>query len=68
MFYVKTEYEGIPIQVTIYGDDIYTKCFNCGVEMEVDDDTLREVMKNGDLSSTRLACCENKKPKLTLVK
>lgn len=68
MFYIKTEHEGKRIKVDIYGDEIYTACFNCGKEMQVDDEMLREVMKDGDLSSTSISCCNNKKPELSLVK
>lgn len=68
MFYIKTEYEGKQIEVDIYGDEIFTTCFNCGREFQVDDEMLREVMKNGDLSSTSLSCCNNKRPELSLIK
>ncbi|CAM4101254.1 hypothetical protein L1N85_10910 [Paenibacillus alkaliterrae] len=68
MFYIKTEHGGKQIKVEIFGDEIYTICFNCGKEIQVDDETLREVMKDGDLSSTSLSCCSNKKPELTVIK
>lgn len=68
MFYIKTVHEGKQIEVEIYGDEIYTRCFNCGKEIQVDDELMREVLKDGDLSSTSLACCKTKKPTLARIK
>jgi hypothetical protein len=69
MFYLKTHHEGKPIEVEIYGDEIFTRCYNCGKEIQVDDQLLREVLADGgDLSSTSLACCSGDKPKLIRIK
>lgn len=70
MFYIKTEHEGKNVQIDIYGDEIYTVCFNCGKEMKVEDDLLRDLVSGEHFSfcSTSIACCSDKKPQLSLVK
>lgn len=68
MFYVKTTLNNKPIKVDIYGDDIYTTCYTCGKEMIVDDELLKFALQEGDLSSTKLSCCEASKPTLKRIK
>lgn len=71
MFYLKTEHEGKQIEVDIYGDDIYTTCFRCFKEFQVDEDLLAQVLEgDGDLCSTSLSCGQEKciEKKLTRIK
>lgn len=70
MFYIKTEFEGKNVEIELYGDEIHTVCFNCGKEMKVDEDLLRDLVSGEDFSfcSTSLACCKEKKPNLIRIK
>lgn len=70
MFYLKTEIDGKIREVEFYGDEIYTRCFRCGTEFQVDEHLQREVLKDdGSFSGTRLTCgCKTDKPKLIRIK
>lgn len=69
MFYLKAEHDGKPIKVDIYDDEIYTRCFNCGKEFQVDTDLIRQVLSDGgDFASTSLSCCNAERSKLFRVK
>jgi hypothetical protein len=69
LFYIKTEHQGKQVKIDIYDDEIFTKCINCGKEIQVDTEMLRDVLADGgDLTSTSIGCCRNKKPELSLVK
>lgn len=68
MFYVKTTIDGKPAEIEIYGEEIHTRCFNCGKEMQVDEEMLLEVLKDGDLSSTSISCCNNEFPRIKRIK
>lgn len=60
MFYVKTQInEHIEIKIDLYDDEIFTQCPDCGVELEVDNETLIAVLKDdGDFPSTSIYCKE----------
>lgn len=68
MFYIKTIVEGEIIEIPIYDDEIFTRCYNCGSEMQADTEMLLNVLTDGDLSSTRVACCDNEKVPLKRIK
>lgn len=70
MFYIKTEFEGKNVEIELYGDEIHTCCTNCGKEMKVDEEFLRDLLSSEDFSfgGTSVACCNEKKPQLTLIK
>lgn len=68
MFYIKTEHEGKQVKINIYDDEIFTSCLNCGKEIQVDTELLRDILADGDFASTSIGCCEKKKPELSLVK
>jgi len=58
MIYLKTNInDDIEIRISIYDDELFTTCPDCGKEIEVDTESLRMILKNGDLSSTSM-CCE----------
>lgn len=66
MFYLKTTYQGNPIEVPINGEEIYTRCTHCNEELHIDEDFLREILNDdGELAYTTLSCCQ--KPRLRLV-
>ncbi|ARK32175.1 hypothetical protein BkAM31D_21280 [Halalkalibacter krulwichiae] len=57
MFYIKAQLtDDIQINVDIYEDQIFTKCPDCEVEIQADNDLLISVLKDGDLSSTSIIC------------
>ena len=57
MFYVKTNLnKNIEIKVDLYDDEIFTQCPKCGKEIQVDNETLANILKDADLSSTSLYC------------
>lgn len=69
MFYIKSTYKGKPIELEIFGDEIFTKCFKCGKEMQVEEDLLKWILADGgDLESTSISCCETVKPTLVRIK
>ena len=69
MIYLKTTFQGKPITVNIYDDEIYSRCSNCGKEFQVDGDRIREFLEEGgDFSSVALSCCKDERPSLSRVK
>lgn len=38
------------INIDVYGDDLFTKCPDCGIEQQLDDDMLRSVEDFGGTS------------------
>lgn len=57
MFYVKTNLnENIEIKVDLYDDEIFTRCPKCGKEIQVEKETLANVLKVGDLAGTSIYC------------
>lgn len=55
MFYLKTTVDGAPKKIDIYDDEIYTRCFNCGKEFQIDSATLQQVLADGgDFASTSI--------------
>lgn len=60
MFYVKTNISNnAEIKVELYEDEIYTHCYECGKEIQVDTDILINIWTtDGDLSSTSIKCKE----------
>jgi len=57
MFYIKTNIsDNVEIKVDLYDDEIYTKCLKCGKEMQVETEILKQVLEDGDLSSSSLYC------------
>lgn len=56
MFYVKYEMsKEATLMVPITTENVYTKCFECEREIKVD---LEEILKDGDLTSTKIVCQE----------
>jgi hypothetical protein len=70
MFYLKTEIDGQIREIEIYDDEIYTTCFKCGKEFQVDTHLIIEVLKNdGDFASTAISCgCSTERPKIFKIK
>lgn len=70
MIYLKTEVDGKPQTIDIYDDEIFTTCFKCGKEFQVDLHLIQEILKGGgDFSSTSISCgCSVERPTLTLIK
>lgn len=70
MFYIKTEIDGKQRKVEIYGDELFTSCFNCGKEFPVDEELLMLVLQDGgSFSGTSLSCgCSVDKPQLSVIK
>lgn len=59
MFYVKTNLnKNIEIKVDLYDDEIFTQCPKCGKEIQVDNETLANILKDADLIGTSLYCVE----------
>lgn len=57
MFYLKTEVDGKIKDIEIYNDEIYTACFKCGREFQVESYLIKFIFEDGnDFSSTRLSC------------
>jgi hypothetical protein len=56
MFYIKYGmYEEATLAVPITTENVFTKCNKCEREIKVD---LEEILKDGDLTSTKLVCQE----------
>ena len=56
MFYVKYEMcKEATLTVPITTENVYTKCNECEREIKVE---LEEILKNGDLTSTKIVCQE----------
>lgn len=70
MLYLKSFVDGKPVKVELYGDEIFTQCFRCEKEMQVDEDLLRWILQDGgELCSTSISCgCNSEKPALVRVK
>lgn len=67
MFYVKTKTQvsdNVEIKVDLYDDQIFTACNQCNKEIEVDTQTLINVLYYGDLASTSLTCTSCTKKQL----
>lgn len=58
MFYLKTTQGGNPVKIEIYDDEIYTRCYTCGKEIQADAELILSVLENGDFASTNISCCE----------
>ncbi|MGE6379019.1 hypothetical protein [Peribacillus muralis] len=58
MFYVKTKInDQIEMKIELHDDEIFTKCPDCGVEQEVDNQTIISVLEDdGDFGSTSIYC------------
>lgn len=57
MFYVKTNItDDVELKVDLYDDEIFTQCANCGKEIQVETEELRQVLQDGDLTSTSIYC------------
>jgi hypothetical protein len=62
MFHTKFGSNCMPI------DNVFTTCFNCGNAIEIDTDMLKEILKDGDLHSTQVACCYSDNPTIVRIK
>lgn len=59
MIYFKTEVNGKLVEVDVYDDEFYSRCFVCGKEMQVSMEEIIDIYRNGgDLVSTSLAHAE----------
>lgn len=59
----------VEIRVPIYNDEIFTQCPGCGKEIQVEPDTLAEIIKDGgDMGGTSIYCkeCSLKRPNDTV--
>lgn len=63
MFYTK-----LPNKREVPIESVFTRCFYCKKEIEVDSEMLCEILKDGDLLSTQVACCSLDKPVLVRIK
>lgn len=70
MLYLKTEIDGRMQDVDIYDDEIYTTCFQCGKEFQVESDLIKSIYDNDlDLASTSFSCgCKTKERTLIRIK
>lgn len=70
MIYLKTEVDGKVREIEIYGTEIFTTCFKCSKEFQVDEDLQREILKDeGSFSGVSLSCgCNTEKPNLIRIK
>jgi hypothetical protein len=70
MLYLKTEVDNRTQRIDIYDDEIYTTCFKCGKEFQVDTHLIIEVLKNeGDFASTAISCgCNTERPNIFRIK
>lgn len=68
MFYIRTTHNGVQIEIPIYDDEIFTRCYNCGEEMQVDTEMLLNVLTDGDLSSTSISCCDKVRSQIIRIK
>jgi hypothetical protein len=69
LIFLRTVQEGKEIEVEVYGDELFARCYNCGEEIPVDEELLFEILKDGcGIAGTSLSCCGEIKPKLTIVK
>ncbi|MGW8439925.1 hypothetical protein ACWGXJ_02815 [Paenibacillus sp. S33] len=70
MLYIKTEIDGKIREIEIFGDEIFTRCFKCGKEFQVDDEIQREILKDeGSFCGISLSCgCNTEKPTLIRIK
>ena len=59
MLYAKTNLSNnTEIKIDLYDDEIYAQCTKCGKEIQVDNETLIQILKDGDLAGTSLMCNE----------
>lgn len=56
MFYLKTEIDGKLRNIHIYDDEIYTVCFVCQKEFQVDAELIRWMLEDGEFASTQMSC------------
>lgn len=75
MIYLKTEIDGQIREIEIYGDEIFTKCYNCGKEFQVDDELQVHILQeNKSFAGISLGCgCvlnnpDNDRPTLKRIK
>ncbi|PKR86126.1 hypothetical protein [Heyndrickxia camelliae] len=70
MFYVKTKInDHVEIKIDLYEDEIFTQCPDCGVEQEVDNQTLISVLEDdGDFASTSIYCADCSQKHIGVVK
>ncbi|WP_091016067.1 hypothetical protein [Paenibacillus amylolyticus] len=62
MIYIKKEMDGQQQEIEIFGDEIYTRCFKCGNEFQLDEELLLDILaESGSFSGTRISCgCKSK--------
>ena len=59
MFYVKTKIGCSTIETEIDGENLFTRCPQCGKEILVETEDLKSIFENGgDLCSTTMDCPE----------
>jgi hypothetical protein len=57
MIYTKANItDDIEIKVTLYSEAIFCNCPDCGIEVQVDTETLRDILQDGDLAISSLYC------------
>ncbi|AYB38522.1 hypothetical protein [Brevibacillus laterosporus] len=65
MFYLKTkDRRNKELVVDIYDDEIFTKCVECGKEIQADSELLINVLENGEFASTYIMCEKCTKDKI----
>lgn len=56
-FYLKHKLaEGVEIRVELTPENVFTRCPECGAEVQVDENMLSYVYTQGDLYSTNFYC------------
>ncbi len=59
MFYIKTHIsDNVEIKVDICDDEIFTQCYECGKEVQVEREMLKKILEDGDLVNSSLYCKE----------
>ena len=59
MLYHKVKFRNdIEIRIPLYDDEIFATCPDCGKEVQIDTESLEEILNHGDLSSTTVCCAE----------
>jgi S-adenosylmethionine/arginine decarboxylase-like enzyme len=64
MIYIKKVIAAKTHCIEIYGDEIYTRCFQCGNEFQLDEELLLDILNEaGSFSGTRISCgCKTEPP------
>lgn len=57
MFYLKAKLgDDVEIKVPFHGDNVFTPCTECGIEIEVDEELLGDLIQDGGLAGVSMKC------------